>query len=258
MKNDNKKNSLTHTIYNQTQNHQHRKLYDHNKYNKNDDEYSETQVFISIPNSPIDTNFHESFPKEQVIINQKSENGKNESFLQKNFNQPIQNTKNHFEKENEENRERKYLSANLKLINNFVDGGTEQVSKLDRKYSIVIREEVEDVCVICLNNFDDYPHFQVHLLDQELNKEKNIHKAHNSQWHRECIFEWIDSKKKKGIYCPLCQQILKDPRIKANHTTALQNHNAHKVNTKLWKFIYSILTSFIMVLIIYMLKLLLQ
>jgi hypothetical protein len=218
MKNDNKKNSLTHTIYNQTQNHQHRKLYDHNKYNKNDDEYSETQVFISIPNSPIDTNFHESFPKEQVIINQKSENGKNESFLQKNFNQPIQNTKNHFEKENEENRERKYLSANLKLINNFVDGGTEQVSKLDRKYSIVIREEVEDVCVICLHNFDDYPHFQVHLLDQELNKEKNIHKAHNSQWHEECIVQWIKVNSK----CPLCHEILKDPRVQENNTTAVQ------------------------------------
>jgi len=223
MKNDNKTNSFSHTIYNQTQNQQHRKIYGHKMYNKDDNKYSEAQVFISIPNLIMNTNFHESFPKkqkeEQIFINQKSENEIDESFLQNNFDQTIDEKMNNFEGQNEENTER----THSRLMNNFVDDGTRQVAKVNKRYPIFTKEELEDVCIICLNNFDDCSHFQVDLLDQKLNEEKNIHRAHNSQWHEECIFQWIkvNSQEKKGIYCPLCQQILKDPRVQENYTTAV-------------------------------------
>jgi len=92
--------------------------------------------------------------------------------------------------------------------------------------SINYTAATEDVCVICLNNFDDCPQFQVNLMDPvNFKKDKNIHKLHHSQWHKECILQWIEfnSKQKKSIYCPLCQQKLKDPRIKKNFTTDIQN-----------------------------------
>merc|ERR1712034_62480 len=137
--------------------------------------------------------------------NQKSEIEEDES---SNFDQLIQN---------------KILPTTVRLMNNFIDDKNEKVSKPNKGYTIFTKEELEDVCVICLNNFDDCSHFQVDLLDQKLNEEKNIHRAHNSQWHEECIVQWIkvNSQEKKGIYCPLCQQILKDPRVQENHTTAV-------------------------------------
>merc|ERR1711925_57795 len=75
----------------------------------------------------------------------------------------------------------KILPTTVRLMNNFVDDKNEKVSKPNKGYTIFTREEVEDVCIICLNNFDDCSHFQVDLLDQKLNEEKNIHSAHNSQ-----------------------------------------------------------------------------
>merc|ERR1712034_50724 len=132
--------------------------------------------------------------------NQKSEIEEDES---SNFDQLIQN---------------KILPTTVRLMNNFVDDKNEKVSKPNKGYTIFTREEVEDVCVICLNNFNDCSHFQVDLLDQKLNEEKNIHRAHNSQWHEECIVQWI----KVNSNCPLCHEILKDPRVQENNTTAVQ------------------------------------
>jgi len=79
----------------------------------------------------------------------------------------------------------------------------------------------EDVCVICLSTFDDCPKFQVNLIDPKFDTDETIHKVHNSQWHEECIVEWIaiNLNQEKVIYCPLCQEILKDPRFKRNITS---------------------------------------
>jgi len=110
----------------------------------------------------------------------------------------------------------------------------------------------EDVCVICLDDFNvaDCPKFRIDLDDEHTSPA--VHTAHNSQWHQECILQWIEvnSKKDNGIFCPLCQQKLKDPRATSLELDKLfmpdraitRNHRRYRIIALLQDFRYRIIS----------------
>jgi hypothetical protein len=117
----------------------------------------------------------------------------------------------------------------------------------------------EEVCVICLGDFDELcPKFTVELQDQLLNDEGIIHKAHNSEWHEECILQWIEVNEKKHkyqIFCPLCQEELKDPRFPTTmHLVLKQNTEWSRILSDLYEFKGILITaSFLLIIFIFVL-----